>query len=111
MISFPLCPVKTKSLSPTRAGEASPSPTLTFHFCVSSLGHSFGSVKPVTWLSRLGPRHWSQSSASAGSGNRSTQHPKNPYEARGSHDLSSEGRPISWGPDAPRTSNPEPGGK
>src|SRR5438552_3489186 len=31
------------------------------HFCVSALGQVVGAVKPVTLLSRLGPRHWGQS--------------------------------------------------
>ena len=38
-------------------------PTLTFHFCVNSLGQVEGATKPVTLLSRLGPRHWGQSAA------------------------------------------------
>src|SRR5579884_3803042 len=69
------CPVKTYSLSPTRAGDARPSPTLTFHFFVSSLGHSFGSLKPVTRLSRLGPRHCGQSSAQAQAEQNSSRQP------------------------------------
>src|SRR6516165_12665227 len=62
--SFP-SRVKTYALSPTSTGDASPRPTLAFHFCVNSLGHVLGSVKPVTLLSRLGPRHWGQSCALA----------------------------------------------
>src|SRR5262247_1921874 len=34
MISLPPCRLKTYSRSPTRAGVAAPSPTVTFHFCV-----------------------------------------------------------------------------
>src|SRR5579871_4142543 len=56
---------KTYSLSPTRAGVATPSPTVTFHFWVSSLGQVFGALNPVAWASRLGPRHCGQSCAVA----------------------------------------------
>src|SRR5208283_1474764 len=61
MISFSCCRLNTYSLSPTSAGVATPSPTVTFHFCVSSLGQVWGALKPVALPSRLGPRHWGQS--------------------------------------------------
>src|SRR5262249_8600870 len=57
--------VKTYSRSPTSAGVATPLPTVIFHFLVSSLGHSLGAVKPSTFASRFGPRHWGQSWAFA----------------------------------------------
>src|SRR5215469_13673648 len=60
-ISLPSCREKTYSLSPTRAGVATPSPTVTFHFLVNSLGQLFGALKPVALASRFGPRHWGQS--------------------------------------------------
>src|SRR5262249_57045996 len=60
--SFPSCREKTNNLSPTSAGVATPSPTVTFHFWVSSLGHVLGAVNPVTFASRLAPRHCGQSS-------------------------------------------------
>ena len=59
--SSAFCRVKTYSLSPIRAGDAAPKPTVTFHRGVNALGHVFGIVKPVTLLSRLGPRHCGQS--------------------------------------------------
>src|SRR5579885_2404444 len=59
--SWPLPRVKTNSRSPTRAGVATPSPTVTFHFSVSSLGQVAGAVNPITLPSRWGPRHWGQS--------------------------------------------------
>src|SRR5436190_19583418 len=55
--SSPSCRVKSYNLSPTIAGVESPIPTATFHFCVSSLGQVAGALKPVTFASRLGPRH------------------------------------------------------
>src|SRR5262245_25917076 len=67
--SFPSCREKTNSLSPTRAGVATPSPTGTFHFWVSSLGQVLGAVNPVTLASRLGPRHCGQSSPRAAGAN------------------------------------------
>src|SRR5262245_5414240 len=60
--SLPACREKTYSLSPTKEGVATPSPTGTCHFLVSSLGQVFGAVKPVTLASRFGPRHCGQSS-------------------------------------------------
>src|SRR5262245_53640784 len=65
VISFPSCREKTKSLSPTSAGVATPSPTVTFHFWVSSLGQLCGALKSAALASRLGPRHWGQSWANA----------------------------------------------
>src|SRR5687768_5137778 len=56
---------KTKSLSPTSAGVATPRPTGVVHFGVSSLGQLAGALKSATWASRFGPRHWGQSAAKA----------------------------------------------
>src|SRR4051794_9459905 len=56
---------KTYSLPPTSAGVATPSPTVSDHFFVSSLGQVAGALKSVTRASRFGPRHWGQSSAPA----------------------------------------------
>src|SRR5262249_28277807 len=56
---------KTYSLSPTSAGVATPSPTVTFHFLVRSLGQFSGALNPLALASRLGPRHWGQSCAFA----------------------------------------------
>ena len=55
--SFEFSLEKTYSLSPTKAGVATPSPTLIFHFCTSVLGHSAGALKPTARASRSGPRH------------------------------------------------------
>src|SRR5262245_10724324 len=65
MTSSPPLRVKTYSLSPTRAGVATPSPTFSDHFFVSSLGQALGAVNPVTLASRLAPRHCGQSWAPA----------------------------------------------
>src|SRR5262245_40826260 len=61
MTSSPSCRPKTYSFSRTSTGEASPRPTLTRHFFISSLGHVVGALKLVTLLSRFGPRHCGQS--------------------------------------------------
>src|SRR5438132_6140657 len=61
MTSSPPSRVNTYSLSPTRAGVASPPPTVTFHFCVNSLGQVLGALNSAALASRLGPRHWGQS--------------------------------------------------
>src|SRR5260221_4829286 len=63
MTSLPSCRAKTKSLSPTRAGVATPSPTVIFHFCANSFGQVLGALKSAALASRLGPRHWGQSCA------------------------------------------------
>src|SRR2546423_199405 len=65
VISLPSWREKTKSLSPTRAGVATPSPTLIFHLGAISLGHDCGGVRGAALASRLGPRHWGQSCADA----------------------------------------------
>src|SRR5206468_264880 len=57
--------VNVYTLSPASTGDATPSPTLTFHCCLSAVGHACGALKPVTLLSRVGPRNWGQSSAPA----------------------------------------------
>src|SRR5262245_5208072 len=67
---------KTYSLSPTSAGVETPSPTLTFHFCVSALGQAFGALKPVALASRFGPRHCGQSCAAAPPTQRSIAQPR-----------------------------------
>src|SRR5262245_39067745 len=61
MTSSSPCLLKMYNFSPTSTGEDSPTPTLTRHFLVSSLGQVVGAVKPVTLLSRFGPRHCGQS--------------------------------------------------
>src|SRR5438105_4473156 len=70
---------KTYSLSPTKAGVATPSPTATSHFLVSALGQVAGAVKPATLASRLGPRHCGQSAATA------PQLPKMPTDTTSNH--------------------------
>src|SRR5262249_9821890 len=63
--SCPSSSAKTNSLSPTSAGVATPSPTVTDHFFVSSRGQAVGATNPVAFASRLGPRHCGQSWAPA----------------------------------------------
>ena len=59
MLAYP----KAYSLSPTRAGVATPSPTGTDHFFCRSFGHAVGAVKSVATPARSGPRHCGQSAA------------------------------------------------
>src|SRR5205823_5296062 len=56
VVSAPSARANTYSLSPTTAGVATPSPTVTFQ--VVSLGHVFGASNPDALPSRPGPRHW-----------------------------------------------------
>src|SRR4030095_2211804 len=64
-ISEPDSRAKPYNLPPANDGVATPSPMVTFHFWVNSLGHSLGALKPVVFPSRLGPRHCGQSWADA----------------------------------------------
>ena len=53
-------------LSTDSTSVATPSPTVTCHFLVSSLGQAAGTLKPVTLASRFGPHRSGQSCADAG---------------------------------------------
>ncbi len=64
-----------KSLSPSKAGEASPGPMGTFHFCTSDAGQAAGAANPAAFPSRFGPRHCGQSWASAPLTLNTTNHP------------------------------------
>src|SRR4051794_5682941 len=60
-ISFPSWRENTYSFSPAKAGVATPSPTVTFHFCVNSFSHVLGALKSAALPSRFCPRHCGQS--------------------------------------------------
>src|SRR5262249_20578589 len=63
--SSPFSRVKTKMRSPATTGDATPSPTVTFHSSFRLWGHFFGPLTPRTPPSRFGPRHCVQAPSSS----------------------------------------------